>query len=73
LKTIAIDEKTWRKLKEIREKLGAQSYNELINILIEEWRIKKIKENVESINTDIPASMVDKYLAKIKGGKEEKQ
>ncbi|NPA98476.1 MAG: hypothetical protein GXO43_03760 [Crenarchaeota archaeon] len=73
MKTIAIDEKTWRKLKEIREKLGAQSYNELINILIEEWRIKKIKENVESINTDIPASMVDKYLAKIKGGKEEKQ
>jgi len=73
LKTIAIDEKTWRKLKEIREKLGAQSYNELINILIEEWRIKKIKESVESINTDIPASMVDKYLAKIKSGKEEKQ
>ena len=71
MKTIAIDEKTWKKLKEIREKIGAQSYNELINILIEKWHVTKIKENVDMLNIDIPSDMVNNYINRIKSQRKE--
>ncbi len=62
MKTIAVDEKTWRKLKEIREKLGMQSYNELINILIEKWHIAELKEHIDDINLELSADMVNEYF-----------
>ena len=68
MKTIAVDEKTWKKLKEIREKLGTQSYNELINILIEKWHISELKEHIDSLELDLSPETINNYFRMKKQG-----
>lgn len=68
MKTIAVDEKTWKKLKEIREKLGTQSYNELINILIEKWHISELKEHIDSLELDLSPEAINNYFRMKKQG-----
>ncbi len=63
MKTIAVDEKTWRRLKEMREKLGTQSYNELINLLIERWHMTELKETVDEIKINVSPEMVMNYIS----------
>jgi predicted CopG family antitoxin len=53
VKTIAVDETTWKKLKELKDRLGLQSYNDLIATLVEEWKLAKIKEQVNELEFDI--------------------
>ncbi|MGB9709563.1 MAG: hypothetical protein ACP5II_06805 [Infirmifilum sp.] len=53
MKTIAVDETTWKKLKELKDRLGLQSYNDLIATLVEEWKLAKIKEQVNELEFDI--------------------
>ena len=62
MKTIAVDEKTWRKLKEMREKLKTRSYNELINLLIERWHMFEVEKMLEKINIKISPDKVLKYV-----------
>ena len=62
LKTIAVDERTWRKLKEMREKLGTQSYNELINLLIEKWHMSEVKETLERLDMRLSSDKVLEYI-----------
>ncbi len=68
MKTIAVDEKTWKKLKEIREKLGTQSYNELINILIEKWHISELKEHIDNLELDLSPETINNYFRMKKQG-----
>ncbi len=62
MKTIAVDEKTWKRLKEMREKLGTQSYNELINLLIERWHVTEFKKAVDKIKIDLSPTAVAEYV-----------
>ena len=62
LKTIAVDERTWKKLKEMREKLGTQSYNELINLLIEKWHMSEIREALEKLDMRLSTDKVLEYI-----------
>ncbi len=62
LKTIAVDERTWKKLKEMREKLGTQSYNELINLLIEKWHMSEIRETLEKLDMRLSTDKVLEYV-----------
>ncbi len=62
MKTIAVDEKTWKRLKEMREKLGTQSYNELINLLIERWHVTEFKKAVDKIKIDLSPTTVAEYV-----------
>lgn len=49
IKTIAVDEVTWKKLKKLRESIGARSYDEVIKKLIEIWNLTKLEEVVSEI------------------------
>ncbi len=46
MKTIAVDEATWRKLKSLRDKLHAKSYDEVIRKLIEAWHLTEMSKLV---------------------------
>jgi predicted CopG family antitoxin len=52
-KTIAVDEATWKKLRALKDKLGLQSYNDVINILVERWHVSEIKEAVDTLSLDL--------------------
>jgi len=51
MKTIAVDEGTWVKLKILREKLQAKSYDEVIQLLIEAWK-----------NTELDKALTDAQI-----------
>jgi len=49
MKTIAVNEITWRKLKRLRDKIGARSYDEVIKRLIELWNLTELDKIVSEI------------------------
>lgn len=49
MKTIAVDEETWKKLRRLRDKFGAKSYDEVIDKLIELWHKQELAESVEEL------------------------
>jgi len=49
MKTIAVDEETWRRLRRLRDKFGAKSYDEVIDKLIELWHKQELAEGVEEL------------------------
>ncbi len=57
MKTIAVDESTWNKLRMIREKLQAKSYDEVIQVLIEAWKNTELDKALR--DTRIPSDLVD--------------
>ncbi|HDI31207.1 MAG TPA: hypothetical protein ENF80_00140 [Thermofilum sp.] len=49
MKTIAVDKTTWKKLKRLREKIGARSYDEVIKRLIELWNLTELDKIVSEV------------------------
>lgn len=53
MKTVAVSEETWKRLKEIKEKMGLQSMNDVISALIEAWHLTSLKEELSKLNIPI--------------------
>ncbi|BAD85951.1 hypothetical protein, conserved [Thermococcus kodakarensis KOD1] len=49
MKTIAVDENTWKKIKLLKDKLDAKSYDEVLQRLIETWHLVELDKKVEKI------------------------
>lgn len=69
MKTVAVSENTWRKLRELKEKMGFQSYNELINALIEKWHLASVREEISKINVGISYREAGEFMDVVKRGK----
>jgi predicted CopG family antitoxin len=52
VKTIAVDETTWKKIKMLKDKLDARSYDEVLQKLIETWHLVELDKKVENIVVD---------------------
>ncbi|NJE31127.1 hypothetical protein E3E38_08740 [Thermococcus sp. 18S1] len=68
MKTIAVDESTWRKIKLLKDKLEARSYDEVLQKLIETWHLVELDKKVDNvIMDDEEAEMLINLLEKKKG------
>jgi len=65
MKTIAVDEETWRKLRELKDRMGYQSFNELINELIKRWHMNVARENIERISIDVDPEEATAFFRQI--------
>ncbi len=52
MKTIAVDESTWKKIRLLKDKLDARSYDEVLQKLIETWHLVELDRKVEDIVVD---------------------
>ncbi|MEM1641596.1 MAG: antitoxin VapB family protein [Desulfurococcaceae archaeon] len=66
MKTVAISEETWRKLKELKEKMNFQSFNELIEALIETWHLTSIKNELSKINMSYEFEEAERFIDTVK-------
>ncbi|MEM0326187.1 MAG: antitoxin VapB family protein [Desulfurococcaceae archaeon] len=66
MKTVAISEETWRKLKELKEKMNFQSFNELIEALIETWHLTSIKNELSKINMSYEFEEAKRFIDTVK-------
>ncbi len=71
MKTIAVTEETWRKLKELKEKLDVKSFDDLINTLIETWNLSVIRDTAEKIKISAEPYEVTSFFNQIRAGKRE--
>lgn len=62
MKTVAVSEETWRKLRELKEKMGYPSFNELIEALIERWHLVSLREEIEKISVDYDYEDARKFI-----------
>lgn len=69
MKTIAVDEKTWRKLKELKEKLDMKSFDDLINTLIDTWNLHLIRETADKITVSVDSEEVVSFFNQVRGRK----
>lgn len=53
MKTVAVSKETWQKLKELKEKMGFRSFNELIETLIENWHLTALRDELSRANIDV--------------------
>ncbi len=67
LKTIAVDEETWNKLRILREKLKAKSYDEVIQLLIEAWKNAEVDRALSSLQ--IPDDIAEDLISLIDSSK----
>ncbi|WP_297462385.1 hypothetical protein [Thermococcus sp.] len=68
MKTIAVDESTWKKIKMLKDKLEARSYDEVLQRLIETWHLVELDKKVDNvIMDDEEAEMLINLLEKKKG------
>ncbi|ASJ05577.1 MULTISPECIES: hypothetical protein [Thermococcus] len=68
MKTIAVDESTWKKIKLLKDKLDARSYDEVLQKLIETWHLVELDKKVDNvIMDDEEADMLINLLEKKKG------
>ncbi|KUH32193.1 MULTISPECIES: hypothetical protein [Thermococcus] len=68
MKTIAVDESTWKKIKLLKDKLEARSYDEVLQKLIETWHLVELDKKVDNvIMDDEEAEMLINLLEKKKG------
>ncbi|EEB75050.1 hypothetical protein [Thermococcus sp. AM4] len=49
MKTIAVDESTWKKIKMLKDRLDARSYDEVLQRLIEVWHLVELDKKVDDI------------------------
>ncbi|MFA4647625.1 hypothetical protein P8X24_10345 [Pyrococcus kukulkanii] len=49
MKTIAVDESTWKKIKMLKDKLEARSYDEVLQKLIETWHLVELDKKVDKV------------------------
>ena len=56
MKTIAVDESTWNKLRVLREKLQVKSYDELIQLLIDTWKNNALDQVLDSL--EVPDELI---------------
>ncbi|MEM0325546.1 MAG: antitoxin VapB family protein [Desulfurococcaceae archaeon] len=66
MKTVAISEETWRKLKELKEKMNFQSFNELIEALIETWHLTSIRNELSRININYEFEEAKRFIDTVK-------
>ncbi|AHL22949.1 MULTISPECIES: hypothetical protein [Thermococcus] len=52
MKTIAVDETTWKKIKMLKDKLEARSYDEVLQKLIETWHLVELDKKVDNVVVD---------------------
>uniref|UniRef100_A0A7J3X7A7 VapB-type antitoxin n=1 Tax=Thermofilum pendens TaxID=2269 RepID=A0A7J3X7A7_THEPE len=71
MKTIAVTEETWRKLKELKEKLDMRSFDDLINTLIETWNLSVIRDTAEKIKVSAEPYEIVSFFNQIRSGKRE--
>ncbi|MEM4718120.1 MAG: hypothetical protein QXE81_05115 [Desulfurococcaceae archaeon] len=62
MKTVAVSLETWQKLKELKERMGFQSFNELIETLIERWHLTSLKEELSKIDLNIEYKDAKKFI-----------
>ncbi|NJE10270.1 hypothetical protein [Thermococcus sp. MAR1] len=68
MKTIAVDESTWRKIKLLKDKLDARSYDEVLQKLIETWHLVELDKKVDNVIVDEEeAEVLINLLEKKKG------
>ncbi|MEM4762902.1 MAG: hypothetical protein QXH78_02600 [Desulfurococcaceae archaeon] len=74
MKTVAVSEDTWKKLKELKKKIGVQSINEVINALIEAWHLKALKDELSKIDLKISYNDIREFISTIRAfGKRSEQ
>ncbi|ABL79069.1 ribbon-helix-helix protein, CopG family [Thermofilum pendens] len=66
MKTIAVDEATWKRLRELKDKLGFQSYNDVIRALVEQWHVSRVQESVEKLEIDVDAAEALAFFRQMK-------
>ncbi|WP_457753147.1 DUF7557 family protein [Thermococcus sp.] len=49
MKTIAVDEETWKRIKTLKDKFEARSYDEVIKKLIETWHLLELDKKVDNV------------------------
>ena len=49
MKTIAVDESTWKKIKMLKSRMDAKSYDEVLQRLIEVWHLVELDKKVEDV------------------------
>jgi len=49
MKTIAVDEETWEAIKQLKAKLDARSYTEVLKKLIEVWHSVELDMKAEKV------------------------
>ena len=69
MKTIALNEETWRRLKELKEKLEMKSFDDVINKLIENWNLSVIREITEKVNVSADIDDVASFFTQLRSGK----
>jgi len=52
MKTIAVDEETWKAIKQIKDRLDARSYGEVLRKLIEVWHSVELDTKTEKMVVD---------------------
>jgi len=52
MKTIAVDEETWEAIKQLKAKLDAKSYTEVLKKLIEVWHSVELDMKAEKVALD---------------------
>ena len=52
MKTIAVDEETWEAIKQLKAKLDAKSYTEVLKKLIEVWHSVELDMKAEKVTLD---------------------
>ncbi|MDK2869286.1 MULTISPECIES: hypothetical protein [Pyrococcus] len=68
MKTIAVDETTWKKIKMLKDKMEARSYDEVLQRLIETWHLVELDKKVDKIIlNDEEAETLITMLKKKKG------
>lgn len=68
MKTIAVDETTWKKIKMLKDKMEARSYDEVLQRLIETWHLVELDKKVDKIIlNDEEAETLISMLKKKKG------
>lgn len=50
MKTVAVSENIWRKPRKLKEKMGFQSYSELVSALVEKRGSNAVREEMSKIN-----------------------
>jgi len=71
MKTIAVDETTWKKIKLLKDKMDARSYDEVLQKLIETWHLVELDQKVEDVVIDDEdVDMLMNLLKKKKGDAE---
>ncbi|WP_297477661.1 hypothetical protein [Thermococcus sp.] len=68
MKTIAVDESTWKKIKMLKDKLEARSYDEVLQKLIETWHIVELDKKVDNVVVDDEEAEILLGLLKKKKG-----